>query len=212
MQDPLTDADPFSMPVESPFRSFRRSSSTPIDSCQSSPLDEHPSGIARTTSAGTLRDHARSRTDKSAVKHLGHHLQGLPPYKASASWESSRCIVPGVSSKIQHHSATTTTLNDVADTRKWVSYAASHYPRRAASHNPKRASVKSTFSVEHSKKLQPKRQDDTSKRSSSGATKHPQLSPPRSSALSAVPHKHISSGVAFYSRIVAQQQEKLVAK
>jgi len=209
MQDPL-NANPFSVPVESPFR---RSSSTPIDSCQNSPLDEHPSGIARTTSAGSLQDHARSRRDKSAVKHPGHHQQGLPPYTASASCESSRCIIPsGVSSNIQHHSVTTTTLNDVANTRKWVSYAASHYPRRAASHNPERASVKSTFSVEYSKKLQLKRQDDTSKRSSSGATKHPQQSPPRSPALSAVPHKHISSGVAFYSRIVAQQQEKLVAK
>ena len=168
LQDPLAGADPFSLPVESPFLSRRRSLSTPIDSCQR------------------------------------QHQQGLSRHKASASWESSRCSVPsGTVSQMQRHSSSTTALNDAADTRKWVS---------ATSHNARRVSVQSTLSVEYSKKLQPKCQDDASKRSSSWAIKQPQLSPPRSPALHASPHKHISSGVAFYSRIVAQQQEKLVAK
>jgi len=177
LQCPFTDADPFSMPVESPFVSRRRSTSTPIDSCQR------------------------------------HYEHGLARHKASASWESSRCIVPsGASSKMQRQSATTTTLNDAPDTQKWVSYAASHYPTKAASHNPKRASVQSTLPVEYSKKLQPKRQDDASKRSSSGATKQPQLLSPRSPAPQALPLKYVSSGVAFYSRIVAQQQGKTNCK
>jgi len=80
--------DPFSLPVESPFLSRRRSSSTPIESCQNSLSDKYSPGIAQKTSAGTPQHHAKSKRDMSA--HCpGHHEQGLVP----ASWESGRCSV-----------------------------------------------------------------------------------------------------------------------
>jgi len=150
--------------------------------------------------------HQTSSTPIDLYQH--QHQQGLPRHKVSASWESSRGSVPlGALSKMQRHSYSTTALNDAADTHKWMSGARNLSPNMATGHHNMRAS-----SAEYSKKPQPKRQDDASKRNSSWATQQPQLSPPRSPALHASPHKHISSGVAFYSRIVAQQQEKLVVK
>lgn len=151
-QDPSTDADPCSLPIESPFLACRRSSSALIDSCKKSPSDKPPSGMARTTSVGTPRDYADSKKDTSGAQNPGHHEQGLPWHKASASSESSRCGVPsGISSKTQHHFMTTTALNDAANIQKWVSYAGGHYAR----HNSQEVSV------DHPNKSQPKRSNNT---------------------------------------------------
>jgi len=157
----LQNPDPCSLPVEFPFLSRRRSSSTLIDSCKSSPSDKHPSGIVQAISAGTLQDHARSRRDISAAQHPGHYEP--PQHKASASWESSRCGVPSVVvDKMQRHSTTTISLNDAADTQKWVPKASGHYPKRAASQDSNKVRVQSLLPVDHSKKSsRPKRQDDT---------------------------------------------------
>ena len=190
--------EPFSLPVESPFLSRRRSSST--DSCKKSPLHEYPSDIARTTSAVTPRNHAKSKRDMSA-QCLGHHQQGLAGHKASASWDSSRCGVPsaseswessrcgvplGVLSKMQRHSTMTTAQNDAADTREWVSHAGSHYPKRVASHSPKKVTVQSKLPVDRTKKAQPKRQNDTQPNRIASA---PQLA-----AHNSVTIHHLSSG------------------
>ena len=190
--------DPLSLPVESPFLSRRRSSST--DSCKKSPLHELPSDIARTTSAVNPRNHAKSKRDMSA-QCLGHHHQGLAGHKASASWDSSRCGVPsaseswessrcgaplGVLSKMQRHSTMTTAQNDAADTREWVSHAGSHYPKRVASHSPKIGTVQSKLPVDRTKKSKPKRQNDTQPNRIASA---PQLATHNSATI-----HHLSSG------------------
>jgi hypothetical protein len=189
--------DPFSLPVESPFLSRRRSSSTPIESCQNSLSDKYSPGIAQKTSAGTPQHHAKSKRDMSA--HCpGHHEQGL----VSASWESGRCSVPSVSaseagepnrcgdplgflSKMQHHS-TTTALNDAVNMREWVSHVGRHYPKRVASHSPKKVTVQSKSPIDSSKKAQPKRQDDAQP---IRITSAPQLA-----AHNSVTIRHLSSG------------------
>jgi len=56
-----TDADPCSLPIESPLHFRQRLSSAPIDSCNSSPSDKHSVGMPRTTSALTPRDRTRLR-------------------------------------------------------------------------------------------------------------------------------------------------------
>jgi len=61
-----TDADPCSLPIESPVHSRQRLSSALIDSCKSYPSDKHPVGMARTTSVLTPRDHTRLRSVRFA--------------------------------------------------------------------------------------------------------------------------------------------------
>ena len=162
--------DPLSLPVESPFLSRRRSSST--DSCKKSLSHECHPGHHR-----LARHKASASWDSSRC--------GVP--SASESWESSRCGAPlGVLSKMQRHSTMTTAQNDAADTREWVSHAGSHYPKRVTSHSPKIKTVQSKLPVDRTKKSKPKRQNDTQPNRIASA---PQLATHNSATI-----HHLSSG------------------
>jgi len=100
---PSTGADPCWLPAESPFLCRRRSSSTPIDSFKGSPSDENASGMARTTSVGTLRDHTRSNREVSTNATLKY--QGLP--LVSSSVLSAQPVTLASATQLAVHEAMT---------------------------------------------------------------------------------------------------------
>jgi len=91
------------------------------------------------------------------------------------------------------------------DSRRWVSDAASHYPKRAASQTFKKARVQSTPPVTSLKKSQPNRQEDVSGLPALQLVRERSLPLERTFSRAASSDAK-SSGVRFYADVVSRAQ------